>query len=98
MTTTKLLKEGPEFKKRMGELIARSWVDPNFKQQLVSAPKETLASMGLDAPEGVEVVFLEDTETKKHLVLPAPPTLRELSDDELVRVAARKLEAQLTLF
>lgn len=93
-----MLREGPEFNKRMSEIIARAWTDPKYKTQLLEDPKKTLREAGIDAPKDIEVVFLEDTEKRKHLVLPAPPSLRDLSDSDLARVAARKLEAQLTLF
>lgn len=93
-----LLREGPEFQKRMSELIARAWADHEYKSRLLKDPKATLKDAGLDAPEEVEVVFLEDTHQRKHLVLPSPPQMRDLSDTDLARIAARKLEAQLTLF
>jgi nitrile hydratase subunit alpha len=50
-------------------LVARAWVDPAFKQRLLSEPKAACAELGLDASGLVEFVVLENTETVHNLVV-----------------------------
>src|SRR5438067_428591 len=50
-------------------LVARAWVDPGFKQRLLSDPKAACAEMGIDATSLVEFVVLENTETVHNLVV-----------------------------
>jgi nitrile hydratase subunit alpha len=50
-------------------LVARAWVDPDFKQRLLSEPKAACAEMGIDASSLVEFVVLENTEQVHNLVV-----------------------------
>ena len=50
-------------------LVARAWVDPAFKQRLLSDPKAACAEMGIDASGLVEFVVLENTERVHNLVV-----------------------------
>src|SRR5438874_1773871 len=50
-------------------LVARAWVDPAFKQRLLSNPKAACAEMGIDASGLVEFVVLENTDTVHNLVV-----------------------------
>jgi nitrile hydratase len=50
-------------------LVARAWVDPAFKQRLLSAPKAACAEMGIDATSLTEFVVLENTESVHNLVV-----------------------------
>src|SRR5438445_3197528 len=50
-------------------LVARAWVDPAFKQRLLSEPKAACAEMGIDASGLVEFVVLENTERIHNLVV-----------------------------
>src|SRR5438132_164306 len=50
-------------------LVARAWVDPAFKQRLLSDPKAACAEMGIDASGPVEFVVLENTERVHNLVV-----------------------------
>jgi nitrile hydratase alpha subunit len=50
-------------------LVARAWVDPAFKQRLLSDPKAACAEMGIDASGLVEFVVLENTENVHNLVV-----------------------------
>jgi nitrile hydratase len=50
-------------------LVARAWVDPAFKQRLLSDPKAACAEMGIDASGLVEFVVLENTESVHNLVV-----------------------------
>ncbi len=50
-------------------LVARAWVDPAFKDRLLSDPKGACAEMGIDASGLVEFVILENTERVHNLVV-----------------------------
>jgi nitrile hydratase len=50
-------------------LVARAWVDPAFKQLLLSDPKAACAQLGIDATSLVEFVVLENTEEVHNLVV-----------------------------
>jgi nitrile hydratase len=50
-------------------LVARAWVDPAFKQRLLSNPKAACAELGIDATALTELVVLENTEQVHNLVV-----------------------------
>jgi nitrile hydratase subunit alpha len=50
-------------------LVARAWVDPDFKQRLLAEPKAACAEMGVDASSLTEFVVLENTEDVHNLVV-----------------------------
>src|SRR5438067_8459143 len=50
-------------------LVARAWVDPAFKQRLLTDPKGACAELGIDASGLVEFVVLENTEHVHNLVV-----------------------------
>ena|SRR5579859_3575650 len=50
-------------------LVARAWVDPAFKQRLLTEPKAACLEMGIDASSLTEFVVLENTDTQHHLVV-----------------------------
>jgi nitrile hydratase alpha subunit len=50
-------------------LVARAWVDPAFKQRLLTDPKAACAEMGIDATSLTEFVVLENTEKVHNLVV-----------------------------
>jgi hypothetical protein len=69
-----------------GHLIERAWSDPPFRARLLRDPKLTLSQeLGIEFPEGSELEVLEETNTKKYLVLPEPLTA-DLSDEALENV------------
>ncbi|GAC1322524.1 MAG: nitrile hydratase subunit alpha [Chloroflexota bacterium] len=51
------------------KLIARAWVDPDFKQLLLSNPKAACAVMGIDASGLTEFVVVENTPEVHNLVV-----------------------------
>ena len=61
--------------------------DPAFKAQLLSNPVAALRDVGVPVPEGLHLQVVEDTETKRHLVLPVAPAQGELADSALEGVA-----------
>lgn len=50
-------------------LVARAWVDPAFKQRLLTDPKAACLEMGIDASGLTEFVVLENTDTQHNLVV-----------------------------
>jgi len=51
------------------KLVARAWVDPEFKKRLIADPKAACAEMGIDATAINEFVVLENTERVRHMVV-----------------------------
>src|ERR1041385_5679363 len=50
-------------------LVARAWVDPEFKARLIADPKKACAEMGIDATSINEFVVLENTDKVRHIVV-----------------------------
>jgi nitrile hydratase subunit alpha len=50
-------------------LVARAWVDPAFKQRLLTDPKSACLEMGIDASSLTEFVVLENTDKQHNLVV-----------------------------
>ena len=70
-------------------LIQKAWKDPEFKQQVVSNPKEMFEQyLGRKLPLELKIVIHEEDENTLHFSIPpAPPNTTELSDEELERVS-----------
>jgi hypothetical protein len=84
-----------QLKTRLGiesALIAKAWVDENFKQELLGDPKGVIGrELNTQIPDGVEFQVLEETPTIYYLSIPIKPSVGaaegELSDEELEAVA-----------
>ena len=50
-------------------LVARAWVDPEFKALLLSDPKRACLEMGIDASSLTEFVVVENTPTVHNLIV-----------------------------
>ncbi len=60
---------------RFAHIVARAWIDDDFKKRLLSRPAEVLAEYRLELPRGVtDVRIVENTPERVHFILPAPPT------------------------
>jgi hypothetical protein len=75
--------------KKMQKIIAKAWMDDEFKQRLLSEPTEVLQEEGLETPPGVEIRMLENTDNLLYMVLPAKPDGVEVEGVE-AREAAMK--------
>ena len=65
------------------ELYNRVWTDEAFAARLESDPKAVFAEMGGQIPDEVEIRVVRDTDTVKHLHIPAAPSEGEISDGDL---------------
>jgi hypothetical protein len=82
---------------RIATLIAKCWTDTEFKERFVRDPKTVIAEAVLDSPGDVEIVVVQDTPHKRHVVLPAPPS-RGFSTQDLDDAAFRFLELGMALY
>ena len=80
------MKKTIEERKEYAKVIARAWVDEEFKKRLLAEPATVLAENGIEIPEGMTVKLVERKENEILLVLPHRPSL-ELSDEDLENVA-----------
>lgn len=71
---------------RWGQVVARAWRDPAYKQQLLAEPAAVLREAGIEVPAGQQVRVVENTDQVVHLVLPQQPA-GTLSDEQLDQVA-----------
>jgi hypothetical protein len=63
--------------------VVRAWKDTEFKQRLIDDPNAALGEMGFTPPRGCNLVIMENTAHRRHLVLPAAPA--DVSVQELDR-------------
>ena len=59
--------------KKFRKIVAKAWMDEDFKRRLLSNPGELLSAEGFEIPDGVEVRMTENTDKVFNLVLPAKP-------------------------
>jgi hypothetical protein len=86
-----------EKKSIQAKVLAKAWTDSGYKKQLLTNPKEVLESEGLEIPS--ELVILEDTKDKKHIVLPMMPEgIAEMSIEDIQTRVAMLLEVQIEMF
>lgn len=50
-------------------IVARAWTDPEFKRRLLANAKQAAAELGVDTSNAPEVVVLENTPRRHHLVV-----------------------------
>jgi hypothetical protein len=69
------------------EMMVKSATDADFRQRLLTSPREVLEELGADVPESLEIRFIEN-QADATIVLPdiIDPSA-ELSDHELEAVA-----------
>lgn len=84
----------------MSRIVVKTWTDPAFAKRLQEKPLDVLAEMGLELeePRTVKVAVHLDTPDMKHIVIPSPPDLLSLSEENLMMIAAQLISIQLELF
>ncbi len=50
-------------------VVARAWIDPDFRRRLLNDPRAALAEMGFPPVSGAKLVVVENTEKVHHLVV-----------------------------
>jgi hypothetical protein len=74
---------------KLNELLVKCWHDADTRKRFIANPKAVLAENGIDLPPEAEIVVLEDTAKKAHVVLPPMRPQQQqqqasaLSDSEL---------------
>jgi hypothetical protein len=69
-------------------IVAHAWKDARFKEKLLKNPKEALKEMGMDVPANFDVRVIEEKTNTMTFILPkAPAQTRELSEQELQKLA-----------
>ena len=58
--------------KKMGRLIAKCWLDENFKQKLLADPAAVLKAEGVELSADITVNVFENTDPVFSLMLPSP--------------------------
>lgn len=58
----------------LGQVIAKAWGDPVFRQALIEDPRAVLRAADVEIPEEQAVTVVEDTRSHRHLVIPADVT------------------------
>ena len=57
------------------QVIERAWIDPEFKQKLLSDPKTAIMeALGIVLPESFKVRTVEEGSDEFYLVLPSAPS------------------------
>lgn len=51
------------------KVVARAWVDPDYKKRLLENGTATIAELGFSGREGIEMVVLENTQTVHNVVV-----------------------------
>lgn len=51
------------------KIVARAWVDPTYKKRLLANAKEAAMELGVDTSNTAEVVALENTNERHHVVV-----------------------------
>jgi hypothetical protein len=75
---------------KLNELLVKCWRDGDTRKRFIANPKKMLAEHGIELPPDIDVVVVEDTATKVHVVLPPGRTTMaktELSDAQLDAVS-----------
>ncbi len=80
-----MAKSKEAFTKAWAQIVARTWVDEEFKKKLLKNPEKVLKEMGIEIPKGVKLELHEQTKNKVHLFLPNKPS-ETMSEQELKHV------------
>lgn len=58
--------------------------DLSLRERLKRDPQAVLSEYGVPMPSSVDIVVVENTATKLHIVLPTNPDVSDIHDDELL--------------
>ena len=71
-----------EERKEYAKVIAKAWVDEEFKKRLIEDPATVLKENGIEIPEGMTVKVVERKENE--ILIPLPPVPADLPLDSVV--------------
>jgi len=57
----------------LNEIIARTALDKDFREEFINHPAEVLQREGIEVPPGVTIKIVENTDDRLHIVIPAAP-------------------------
>ena len=77
-----------EERKEYAKVIAKAWVDDDFKKRLIADPAAVLGEHGIDVPEGMSVKVVERKENEIHIPLPPKPKEFGGAEELMERVQA----------
>lgn len=66
----------PDLHRKLAKIVASAWLDPEYKQKVLEAPRDTFEEAGIDLPPEIDLTVLEDTPDHRHIILadrPLPP-------------------------
>ena len=69
------------------KLIAKAWIDCEFKRRLLADPMTAIAELGFDLPPDVTVQAHEETQKIRHLVIPVPPPETDFYEEEISSIS-----------
>lgn len=52
-----------------GKIVARAWVDPEFKEHLLANGKEAIAELGIPEVDGTDLIVVENTATVHNVIV-----------------------------
>lgn len=76
-----------ELYKIWGQMQKKAWANKSFKEKLLNNPKETFNEFGIDLDDKKIQIHDYSKDDVIHLSLNSPPTVVELSEKELEKVA-----------
>ena len=73
-----------EHQKTIARIVAKCWMDENYKKKLEDDAAAVLKSEGITVPEGVKIRVMEDTADLRTFIIPSKPddlgNVEELED------------------
>jgi hypothetical protein len=88
-------RRGPQgdLTKKYAQLVARTWLDEEFKQRLIDNPEDVLKEQGFDVPEGGAQVTIDSD--RLHLDLRSKPASlegAEMSVEQLTEIVRTSMQ------
>jgi hypothetical protein len=88
---------------QISQLIAKAWLDSEFKEKLIHHPRKMLQHEGIEIPEGVEVIIDQSTynwsvgSEAGYVVwrIPVPPKPANISEEQLSALTKGNLSKEL---
>jgi hypothetical protein len=66
---TAIEKNNPDLNRKLAKIVASAWLDPEYRQQVLEAPKKTFEEAGIDLPPELNLTVVEDTPEVRNVIL-----------------------------